>query len=303
MMTSPGVLIFYKPKGMTSFQSIDAIKHRFNVKKIGHAGTLDPMAEGILPVLFNDTTKLSSYIMDHDKEYSATFKLGVATDTYDNDGRVVSECDISTCDVSDSHIVSVLQSFVGLINQTPPAYSAIKINGVRSYEHARNNHEIELPARPVMVHSIALHDVTLPFVRILVACGKGCYIRSLVHDVGEKLGTHATLTELIRTRVGNMMVRDSVSEESLSRVTQLEPFLKRETDILSDRFERIIVSKETEHYFHIGNITRAVQEVLRNEHLPKVNGKPIQIVNEKSDLIALVTVNGHDMTVLRVFNR
>ncbi len=195
------VLNINKPEGWTSFDVVKKIRGTVHVKKVGHAGTLDPFATGVLLVCTGKATKRVPELMGTEKVYEAVVELGRATDTYDRTGTVVAEADSSH--VTGDDVQRLLHDFTGDILQVPPMYSALKMNGKRLYEMAREGVIVERPPRNVTVHAIELLDVDLPRFTIRVRCSKGTYIRSLAHDMGQVFGTGGHLAELVRTQVGN----------------------------------------------------------------------------------------------------
>ncbi len=195
-----GFLVVDKPSGMTSHDVVYRVRRGTGVRAIGHAGTLDPMATGVLVLCMGDATRLSEYVMASNKVYEATLRLGVETDTYDADGRIIAETDATRLTQPDFE--AVLPRFIGTIEQVPPMYSAIKQNGVALYKLARAGQEVERAPRTVTIHAIDLIDWQPPDVSIRVTCGAGTYIRSLAHDLGAVLGVGAHLTALRRTRSG-----------------------------------------------------------------------------------------------------
>ena len=206
-----GIIVVDKKKGNTSFDEIREIRKKYNTKKVGHIGTLDPMATGVLPILIGEATKLSDYLMGHDKEYVATLKLGQKMDTGDSEGSIVLEKPIPI--LSEEKIKEVLSSFLGKSNQIPPMYSAIKVNGKKLYELAREGKEIERKAREIEVYGIELikikEDNIVKEIEFKVNCSKGTYIRVLCEDIAKKLGTCGYMSELRRTRVGNFTLKDT----------------------------------------------------------------------------------------------
>lgn len=193
-----GILVVDKPKGPTSHDICQYFKRTLPVKKVGHAGTLDPLATGILVILLDDATKLQSIFMGKDKEYEFTMRLGVTTDTYDSEGKVVSE--ISPDGDVEEKLKSILPQFTGEIWQTPPPFSAIKKNGTPLYKLARRGETVEIPPRKIKIYSLEILNVSLPEVTLKAKCSCGTYIRSLVHDLGNQLGVGAHVTQLRRLR-------------------------------------------------------------------------------------------------------
>src|SRR5208283_2468301 len=179
------VVQFNKSGNMTSHDAVSAVKKLFKVRKAGHAGTLDPLATGVLLVCLNEATKITGYLSDLGKEYIVTAKLGEATDTYDTEGVITRR--IAVPDITRADIETTLQRFTGDIEQTPPMYSAIKVDGRPLYELARKGIEIERRPRVVTIHSVDLIEVSLPYIKLRVVCSKGTYIRSLCNDVGNAL--------------------------------------------------------------------------------------------------------------------
>ena len=190
-----GFLLIDKPEGMTSFSVVSRIKRLANEKRVGHTGTLDPMATGVLPIFLGRATALSSILLEAEKQYTATVKLGITTDTCDITGRVESENVVS---VTEEELLAVLESFKGETQQIPPVYSALKKDGVRLYELARRGEEVEIEPRRITINELVLKSFDKDTFEIFVSCSKGTYIRSLCRDIGEKLGCGATMTALRR---------------------------------------------------------------------------------------------------------
>ena len=207
-----GVLLLDKPSGMTSNAALQCAKRLLNAAKAGHTGTLDPMATGLLPLTFGEATKFSQILLDADKSYEATLRLGVETDTGDAEGMVVTEAPVAV-DVAD--IERALLRFTGSIEQVPPMYSALKRDGKPLYEYARAGVEIERAPRQVRIHALDLVEAFGDTIRIQVDCSKGTYIRTLAADVGRTLGCGAHLVALRRTRIGPFDVRQAVALAAL----------------------------------------------------------------------------------------
>ena len=210
-----GIMNIYKESGYTSHDVVAKLRGIVKQKKIGHTGTLDPDAVGVLPVCFGNATKLCDMMTDKSKEYEAVMRLGVTTDTQDMSGRILTESDVN---VSTPEVESAIMDFVGGYEQIPPMYSALKVNGKKLYELAREGKEVERQPRHVDIAFIRILSIELPEVRFVVGCSKGTYIRTLCADIGEKLGCGAAMAELKRTRVGNFRIEDSIK---LSRVEEL----------------------------------------------------------------------------------
>lgn len=207
-----GILIVNKSEGFTSRDVVNKLSKIFNTKKIGHTGTLDPIAKGVLVVVIGKYTKLCEDLTQTYKEYVATFKLGILTDTLDITGNIIDE---KSCNVSEEEIRSVIASYKGVYNQEVPIYSSVKINGRKLYEYARNGENVVLPKREVDIKNIEVLDINKDIVKIKCLVSKGTYIRSLIRDIGESLNTHATMTDLIRTKQGIFDIKDSYTLEDI----------------------------------------------------------------------------------------
>lgn len=201
-----GVLNVYKEKGWTSFDVVAKLRGILKTKRIGHAGTLDPDAEGVLVVCVGRGTKLVDRLMDHDKEYETVMLLGRKTDTGDITGRTIAEAEVL---VTEEGLRSAVLSFVPGYDQIPPMYSALKVKGKRLYEYAREGIEVEREARHVSIPRLQIREIELPRVSLLVECGRGTYIRALCEDIGEKLSLPACMESLRRTRVGAFSLSDA----------------------------------------------------------------------------------------------
>ena len=211
------IILLDKPLDWTSFQAVNKLKYKlkneFNLPKkfkIGHAGTLDPRATGLLIVCTGKFTKKIQEIQDAPKEYLTEIKIGVQTESYDTEKPEILQQDYSH--ISEEFILETLQKFVGEIDQKPPVFSAIKIDGNRAYDLARKGQEVEMKSRKTTIHYLNNIEIELPFVRFTVGCSKGTYIRSLAHDIGQELGVGAYLTNLRRTKIGDYSVENASSE-------------------------------------------------------------------------------------------
>lgn len=214
-----GFLNVYKPVGMTSHDVVSKLRKLTNIKQIGHTGTLDPFAEGVLPVCIGKATRLIEFLED-DKEYLATVQFGVSTTTYDREGEVIYTSDKKL--VSED-VKNALKAFEGEISQLPPIYSAIKVKGKKLYEYARSGQEVEIKPRKVTIENIELKsfDEKLQQAEILIKCSKGTYIRSIANDLGQKLQCGAHLIKLVRTQAGRFRIENSVNLEGLDIVNNL----------------------------------------------------------------------------------
>ena len=197
-----GIIVVNKPSGCTSHDIVSKIRKSLKLKKVGHTGTLDPLATGVLPILLGNATKLSKYLINHDKEYVATIKLGVKTETGDIEGSIIDEQKVPL--FTEEQIIEALNSFVGKQKQMPPMYSAIKVNGKKLYEYARNGEKIEVTTRNIEIYNISFLQYIDNKIKFKVSCSKGTYIRSLCEDIAQKLNTVGTMENLERTQVRNI---------------------------------------------------------------------------------------------------
>jgi tRNA pseudouridine55 synthase len=208
-----GVLVIDKPVGMTSHDVVQVVRKGTNIRRAGHTGTLDPRASGVLIVLVGPAVRLSEYVSASDKRYQAVITLGRTTDTYDDDGKQMSAAEVT---VTEEQFETELKTFIGDIEQVPPPYSAVKVQGRKAYEMAREGEEVDLAPRIISVYSLELLEWAPPEVVIDIFCSSGTYVRSLAHDLGERLGCGATLTGLRRTKSGRFTLRDAVPLRKLN---------------------------------------------------------------------------------------
>lgn len=225
-----GIINVYKEKGYTSFDVVAKMRGIFGQKKIGHTGTLDPDAQGVLPVCLGKATKVCDLLTDKDKVYKATMLLGIQTDTLDISGKV---CNKAVVNVTEHQVRDVISTFVGTIEQVPPMYSALKVNGKKLYELAREGKTIERKARKVSIYDITINEICLPEVVMTVSCSKGTYIRSLCDDIGTKLGCYGCMKELLRTKVACFDIGDAYK---ISEIEKLKESIVLPVDML---FENI----------------------------------------------------------------
>ena len=229
-----GVINIYKEKGYTSHDIVAKLRRILRQKKIGHTGTLDPDAEGVLPVCLGGGTRLCDMLTDKDKTYRAVMLLGKETDTQDISGTVLKEMSVT---VTEEQVKAAAESFIGDYEQIPPMYSALKVNGKKLYELAREGKTIERAARPVRILELTIEEINLPRVIMTVTCSKGTYIRTLCHDIGEKLGICACMEELTRTRVGIFEIQDALR---LSEVEELQKKKSEGESVSQELLEHII---------------------------------------------------------------
>ncbi|GAB6170128.1 tRNA pseudouridine(55) synthase TruB [Clostridium carnis] len=242
-----GVINIFKNKGMTSFDVVRIVKKAAKTGKVGHTGTLDPEATGVLPVCIGKATKIIDYIMNSEKTYEVEFKLGLKTTTYDLEGEILLEKDASN--LKDEEILNAINSFLGEYSQIPPMYSALKQNGVRLYELARKGIEVEREGRLITIYNIENIIVNNPYVKMKVTCSKGTYIRSLCYDIGEKLDVYATMTELKRSKTSIFTEDESVNIEKLNEeniedyIISIEDALKiYDKIIVLNKFSKLLIN-------------------------------------------------------------
>lgn len=247
-----GLINIYKEPGFTSFDAVAVLRGILKQKKIGHTGTLDPAAEGVLLVCLGSGTKLCDMLESKDKEYECVMLLGQSTDTEDTTGKILSEKNV-IC--NEEEVSEAVMSFEGDIMQVPPMYSAIKKDGKRLYDLAREGKEIEREARPITIHEIEIKDISLPRVTFRVKCSKGTYIRSLCRDIGDKLGCGACMEHLVRTKVSDFEIKESLSlkrVEELTKEGKIDEYIKPVEAAFSD-LESLHVKSESERIIDNGN--------------------------------------------------
>lgn len=267
-----GVINIYKIKGFTSHDVVAKLRGIVRQKKIGHTGTLDPDATGVLPVCLGSATKLCDMLTDKAKEYIAKVRLGVTTDTQDMTGTILSEKNV---DVTEEQVTMAIQAFVGDYEQIPPMYSALKVNGKKLYELAREGKEIERKARPVTIHYIEILEMSLPEITIKVGCSKGTYIRTLCHDLGEKLGCGAAMASLERTKSGQFTketaitlaeLEEKVRDAGEKREEMIQSMVIPVEDMFSE-YEKLWLLPQWERLIQNGNAFE--EKNLRKEFLTK----------------------------------
>ena len=241
-----GVINIIKNTGMTSFDVVARVRKITKEKKVGHTGTLDPEASGVLPICLGKATKIIDYMMENEKAYRVSFKLGIVTDTYDLEGKIIREKDASN--VGKEEIIRVISNFIGNIKQVPPMYSALKQNGVKLYELARKGIEVKREARDITIYKIENIDIQ-DEICMDVYCSKGTYIRSLCFDIGEELGVGATMTKLCRIKNGNFTLEnglniDDLNEENVKqRIISIEEALCRfDKIVVNNKFTKLLVN-------------------------------------------------------------
>lgn len=227
-----GIIVINKEKDYTSHDVVAKLKKKLNISKVGHTGTLDPNATGVLPILIGKGTKFSKYLINHDKTYKAKIELGKKTDTADVEGNVIEEKPVDT-EYIKQNLVQVLESFVGKQEQVPPMYSAIKKNGKKLYEYARKGEKVEVEPRKIEIYKIELVKYNEKNIEFIVSCSKGTYIRSLCEDIAEKLNTVGYMKNLERLQVGEFNIEKSVLIDDVN-TENIEKYLYTLEDILKD---------------------------------------------------------------------
>lgn len=257
-----GVINVYKEPGFTSFDVVAKLRGILKQKKIGHTGTLDPDAEGVLVVCLGKATKLCELLTDKDKSYEATLLLGKTTDTEDSSGKLIEQHEVTS---TENEVRSAILSFVGEYDQIPPMYSAIKVNGKKLYELARKGVEIEREPRKVMIHQIDIVSINLPYVTFRVACGKGTYIRSLCRDIGKMLGCGGIMDKLVRNSVFAAETGKTFTAEEALTLKEIEDKVHQNqiddyilpVDAMFPNLPKIQVSEEGNKKLYNGNLLKA----------------------------------------------
>ena len=247
-----GILIINKPQGFTSQDVVSKTKKILNIKKAGHTGTLDPMATGVLPVLLGNYTKLSKYLIEHDKTYIATLKLGQKTDTGDIEGNIIQSDLVKKENLNIDNVKKVLESFLGKQKQIPPMYSAIKVNGKKLYEYAREGKSIEVLPRDIEIYNIDLLNIDNLEITFEVSCSKGTYIRVLCEDIATRRDTIGTMSVLKRTIVDKFNIENAITFEELELNLNNSEFFKNNLFKMEDLFKdipKIVLNKRKKELF------------------------------------------------------
>ncbi len=285
-----GWLNIDKPEGLTSTQVIGRVRRLTQAAKIGHGGTLDPLATGVLPIALGEATKTLPYVVDGDKEYAFTVAWGEERSTDDAEGEVVAE---SASRPDRDAILAMLPRFIGVIEQVPPAFSAIKIDGQRAYDLSRRGETVELAAREVEIHDLQLLDATRDSARFVMTCGKGTYVRSLARDLARALGTRGHVTELRRMRVGPFRAAAAISLDKLEDMVHSAPP------------EQILLPVETAlDGIPALAVTGGEAKRLQSGQVLHVPSRKTGVVQVKADdvLVALAEIEHGELRPLRVFN-
>jgi tRNA pseudouridine55 synthase len=294
-----GWLILDKPQGLTSNQALGRLKRLFNPKKVGHAGTLDPLATGVLPIAFGEATKTVAHVVDCEKTYDFTIRWGIETDTDDSEGQAARTSDARP---SREAIEAELQNFTGDIMQVPPCYSAIKVEGERAYDLARDGEAVELQPRLISVHELEIEETISPdLTRLICACGKGTYVRAIARDLGRALGCYGHIAALRRTSVGPFDGEDAISLEKLEDLSNsaagfdalMSTIIPVETAL--DGIPALAVSGDD-----AARLKRGQSILIRGGNAPILKG-PIYATS-RGVLVAIGEVERGEMHPIRVFN-
>jgi len=292
------VVQFNKSSNSTSHDAVTAVKKLFKVRKAGHAGTLDPLATGVLLICLNEATKITGYLSDLDKEYMVTAKLGESTDTYDTEGTITRRAEAART-VTRNEVEITLSRFTGEIEQTPPMFSAIKMNGKPLYELARQGIEVDRKSRVVIVRSIEIMEFKMPYLRLRVSCTKGTYIRSLCNDIGDALGVGAHVTELARTRIGDFSLENAAAIDELPQKTEALHTI----DGALKHMEEIFLNSDGYRLARNGNPVPIVDA--ENRRAGEMKGSRsafVRLKNPEGRIFGIGKVGGTAIKIERLFN-
>ena len=273
-----GIFIINKPYQWTSNDVIRKIKSNYKFKKIGHAGTLDPLATGILPILVNDSTKYFDYFQTFKKSYLAEIKFGFSTSSYDLEGDIDGKTDYLPQNIE--LIKKNISYFIGSIKQVPPKYSAIKKNGKRLYDYARNDEDIEIESREVEVSEIKIIDWKTPILKVIINCSSGFYVRSFANDLGKKLDSLAVLTSLSRINYGPFEIKDSINIENINPIEK--KLISIDSIFLSNK--KLVFDVDMEKSYYNGKVFTS-----ENLKLSSLKEQDIKIYNSNDEFIGLLT--------------
>lgn len=281
-----GILIINKPKGRTSHDIVSKVK-RIIGNKVGHTGTLDPNATGVLPLLIGKGTLCSQYLMEHDKIYEVVLKLGIQMDTADSEGDVITEKEVLISNLNETNVTEVLRDFLGKQEQMPPMYSAIKVNGKKLYEYARRGQTVEIKSRQIEIYKCELKEINIEEKEIcfVVHCSKGTYIRSLCEDIAKKIGTVGYMKELNRIKVGKFDIKQSITVEEL------------EENIINDKFISEYFISIEKAFSETDSITLTDNRLKHLKNGVKLSfdlkDNLYRIYNEKKDFIGIGSVKNN----------
>lgn len=297
-----GIINVYKEKGFTSHDVVAKLRGIFHQKKIGHTGTLDPDATGVLPVCLGKATKVCDLLTDKDKTYQAVVRLGVVTDTQDMSGTILNK---STVNVTKEQLLEKAASFVGEISQIPPMYSAIKINGKKLYELAREGKEVERKPRQIIIHSIQIEEIDLDnhLFSMTVECQKGTYIRTLCHDLGQELGCGAVMEELIRTKVSDFSMDKALTLSEIEKRVKNEDYdFVLPVDTVFMHYPRLnVIGEEGTKRLMNGNFLYERDLFSPQSEFLGEKGQCYRIYNEEGKFCAIYTNIGKEYKPVKMF--
>ncbi len=292
-----GLLVVDKPEGPTSFDVIRVVRRALGITRVGHTGTLDPMATGVLPICLGESTRIAQFLTEGDKTYEAVVRLGASTDTQDRTGTVLAEADPSS--IGREQLEAALDRFRGEIEQVPPMYSAVKVDGKRLYELARSGQEVERTARRVTIYEAKVLAFSPPEATLRVHCSKGTYLRTLAHDLGELLGCHAHLTALRRIQSGPFRIEQSLPLDELKKLPpdEIARRLVSPREALSALPELALDARAAKRLAH--GQRPSLSEVPLLDRMP--DRRPLRVIDEQGRLIAVAERHGSELRSLRVF--
>lgn len=275
-----GMINVYKEAGFTSHDVVAKLRGILKQKKIGHTGTLDPDATGVLPVCLGNGTRLCDMLADKQKEYIAVMQLGIETDTQDLSGTVLKQAAVQC---SEEAVREAVLSFQGEYEQLPPMYSALKVNGKKLYELAREGKEIERQPRTVTIKEIELLSIELPFVEMRVECSKGTYIRTLCHDIGKKLGCGGAMKSLVRTRVGNFVLENAVTLSEIEDMVREGGMMQKiiPVDSVFEALPKAVVKKEFRKWIDNGNFLLPIHVEIKAGTFEKKDKEQCRVYNDE----------------------
>ncbi|MEI8128936.1 MAG: tRNA pseudouridine(55) synthase TruB [bacterium] len=283
-----GFLNVYKPQNITSHDVVAILRKITKVKQIGHTGTLDPFAQGVLPICIGKATRLIEYL-DDEKEYLAEISFGKSTDTYDIDGKVVFESGLK---ITQKDVENGLEAFKGEILQTPPIYSALKVKGKKLYEYARNGEDVKIEPRKVFIEKIELKDFdeVNQKAQVLIKCSKGTYIRSIAHDLGQNLKVGAYLSQLIRTQAGKFFIDKAIVLDEIKTIEDVQKNLINPPQMLN--FEQVVITEDEHKKIVMG-------QVIDNKNNSQEDNFLILVYN--NNISAIGIVNNNQIKAKKVF--
>ena len=298
-----GVVNIYKEKGFTSHDVVAKLRGIVKQKKIGHTGTLDPDAEGVLPVCFGKATKLCDMLTDKDKTYETVLLLGKSTDTQDISGEVLKERE--TAHITEEMLREAILSFEGEYAQVPPMYSALKVNGKKLYELAREGKEVERKARQVTIYHINIKEIQMPRVCMEVKCSKGTYIRTLCHDIGEKLGCGGCMEELLRTQVERFELKDSIRLSEVADLWNAGELMAKviAIDEMFSNYKKLVLTPEGERAVCCGNNFRNKDVAQGAEGVWFDDGERVRVYGVEDNFIAIYEYQKalHGFKIVKMF--